>query len=64
MLNLEILASPIDGSNLIKKGKYLIIDKNGNEFSLINGIPRFVNSDNYASSFGKQWNYFKKNSVR
>ena len=30
MLNLEILASPIDGSNLIKKGKYLIIDKNGN----------------------------------
>jgi SAM-dependent methyltransferase len=30
------------------------------EYSIINYIPRFVKSDNYANSFGWQWNKFKK----
>lgn len=28
-------------------------------YPIINGIPRFVEPDNYASSFGYQWNEFK-----
>ena len=32
----------------------------GNRWPIKSGIPRFVESDNYASSFGYQWNKFKK----
>ena len=28
-------------------------------FPIINGIPRFVPVENYASSFGLQWNKFR-----
>ena len=31
----------------------------GQEFPIEGGIPRFVSRDNYASSFGYQWNLFK-----
>ena len=30
---------------------------------VINGIPRFVDSDNYASGFGLQWNAFRKTQL-
>jgi SAM-dependent methyltransferase len=30
---------------------------------IINGIPRFVKSDNYASAFGRQWNKFQKTQL-
>ena len=33
---------------------------NGCRVPVVNGIPRFVDSDNYASAFGFQWNAFKK----
>src|SRR5882724_3063203 len=33
------------------------------EFRIINSIPRFVDSDNYAGSFGYQWNLFAKTQV-
>jgi SAM-dependent methyltransferase len=32
----------------------------GCSFPVINNIPRFVSADNYASSFGLQWNTFRK----
>ncbi|HMU32515.1 MAG TPA: methyltransferase domain-containing protein [Pyrinomonadaceae bacterium] len=32
----------------------------GEDFPVTNGIPRFVPQDNYASSFGYQWNLFRK----
>ena len=32
-------------------------------FPIVNGIPRFVPSDNYASSFGYQWNQFKSQQI-
>lgn len=35
----------------------------GNRFPIINGIPRFVELDNYASSFGYQWNEFRKEQL-
>ena len=33
------------------------------EFSVQDNIPRFVSIDNYASSFGLQWNTFKKTQL-
>jgi 2-polyprenyl-3-methyl-5-hydroxy-6-metoxy-1,4-benzoquinol methylase len=37
----------------------VVLNGECNEFyPLIKGIPRFVNSDNYASAFGLQWNTF------
>src|SRR3954454_10874149 len=32
-------------------------------FPVINGIPRFVPVDNYAASFGYQWNEFRKEQI-
>jgi SAM-dependent methyltransferase len=56
------LVSPVDGSELVKIDDKLI-DKNKNEFPIINNIPRFVGSDNYAKSFGMQWNTYKKTQL-
>ena len=33
------------------------------EYRIINSIPRFVDSDNYAGSFGYQWNAFARTQV-
>ena len=30
---------------------------------VVKGIPRFVNSDEYASSFGLQWNFFRRTQL-
>lgn len=35
----------------------------GNQYPIENGIPRFVGKDNYASSFGYQWNRFKSEQI-
>jgi SAM-dependent methyltransferase len=32
-------------------------------YPVTNGIPRFVEPDNYASSFGYQWNRFRKEQI-
>ncbi|MFM9903061.1 MAG: methyltransferase domain-containing protein [Pyrinomonadaceae bacterium] len=32
-------------------------------FPVTNGIPRFIEQDNYASSFGYQWNLFRKEQI-
>ena len=37
----------------------LITEKN-EEIHLINGIPRFVDDENYAAAFGLQWNIFSQ----
>lgn len=36
---------------------------NGCIVPIVNGIPRFVSSDNYASAFGRQWNKFRKTQL-
>lgn len=33
------------------------------QYPVTNGIPRFVEPDNYASSFGYQWNLFRKEQI-
>ena len=37
--------------------------KCGEDFPITNGIPRFVPLDNYGSSFGYQWNLFRKEQI-
>ena len=63
MIDIDILLSPKDGSKLKLENNKILKDKIGTIFHVINGIPRFVSSDNYASSFGKQWNYFKSTQL-
>lgn len=41
--------------NRIKEGR-LTEPVSGNQYPIVNFIPRFVNDDNYASSFGLEWN--------
>ena len=35
----------------------------GQAFDVTNGIPRFIEPDNYAASFGYQWNLFRKEQI-
>lgn len=51
------LINPSTGLPL-KKVKDELRDKSGASFPIINGIPRFAPVDNYAESFGMQWNKF------
>jgi len=44
--------------NKIKEGKY-ICRKCDKEYPIINFVPRFVESEKYVSSFGKEWNIYK-----
>ena len=67
---LEILACPKCSGNLetttatneIIEGK-LFCQSCGLEYLVTNGIPRFIEPDNYASSFGYQWNLFRKEQI-
>ena len=51
------LIDPIGGSNLIEIDGRLI-STDGNEYPILNGIPRFVDKSHYSSGFGIQWNRF------
>ena len=67
---LEILAEPGTGAplslevtrgsdDLVQDGA-LISVATGRRYPILNGIPRFVEPDNYATSFGQQWNAFRE----
>ena len=43
---------------LSEKDDYMACEQ-GCEFEILNGIPRFVPANNYASPFGLQWNTFR-----
>jgi SAM-dependent methyltransferase len=53
--DLIIEIETIEADNRIKTG-FLIEPVSGNKYPIINFIPRFVTKDNYANSFGFQWN--------
>src|SRR6266480_1248461 len=38
-------------------------DEEGNSFPIINGVPRFVEANNYTDNFGFQWNKFQKTQI-
>jgi 2-polyprenyl-3-methyl-5-hydroxy-6-metoxy-1,4-benzoquinol methylase len=54
-----IFLDPIDGTKLQMQADCLC-SASGNRYQVIDGIPRFVQPDNYALDFGRQWNEFKK----
>ena len=33
------------------------------QYPIVNSVPRFVGSDNYASNFGLQWNHFRQTQL-
>lgn len=41
----------------------MLTNKAGKAFPIVNHIPRFVTTNNYASSFGLQWNIFRKTQL-
>lgn len=47
----------------ISKDQNYLINNNGKKYEIINNIPRFVKKDNYANSFGLQWNKFRKTQL-
>ena len=59
---LDDLRSPVSGSSLELNTDNLT-DSDNNIFPIINGIPRFVENDNYAESFGFQWNLFEETQI-
>jgi len=67
---LDILACPkcknvltLNGSeDPILEGE-LVCKSCSSTYPITNGIPRFVPVDNYASSFGYQWNEFRKEQI-
>jgi SAM-dependent methyltransferase len=52
------LRAPGTDEALEKKGVKLV-SASGQSFPIVQDIPRFVGSDNYASDFGRQWNRFR-----
>lgn len=52
--------SPLVNSQLEDSSSRLICVDNRHSFPLKNGIPRFVDSGNYAESFGFQWKKFSR----
>ncbi len=68
---LEILACPKCKGNLDLETEHngdvvegeLICKSCASSHPITNGIPRFVDPDNYASSFGYQWNLFRQEQL-
>ena len=66
--HLNLLICPRCGSRLhlladVRPGDAevsLFCTENGHTYALRNGIPRFVDSNNYADSFGYQWRKFSR----
>lgn len=67
---LKMLRCPISGQRLLfeknhssSDSGFLISQDSKYSYPIRGGIPRFVDEENYASSFGMQWNYFSKTQL-
>ena len=70
---LEILRCPVTGATLALSGAGMIGEEietgelatpdGAHRYPIRNGIPRFVPADNYAASFGIQWNRFRRTQL-
>lgn len=52
-----VIINPKNNLPLYLVGEKLL-DADGNKYPIINGVPRIVDSENYTSNFGFQWNKF------
>ena len=57
------LISPVSYAPLIMRETTFVAPTTGEEFPIVNGIPRFVQPNHYAISFGLQWNEFRKTQL-
>ena len=55
-------SSPVSHKALSVSGDQLV-NNDGESFPIINGIPRFVPQENYASAFGLQWKTYAKTQL-
>jgi 2-polyprenyl-3-methyl-5-hydroxy-6-metoxy-1,4-benzoquinol methylase len=58
----EDYRDPYTGERLSYTGND-VLASTSNEFSVVRGIPRFVPLENYAASFGYQWQRFSKTQL-
>lgn len=57
-----IFTHPTTGDLLRREGKSWV-SADGDRFPIVNGIPRFCETENYADSFGRQWNLFRTTQI-
>jgi SAM-dependent methyltransferase len=55
-------SSPVTHKELNLAGEHLV-NTDGESFPVVNGIPRFVPQENYASAFGLQWKTYAKTQL-
>jgi SAM-dependent methyltransferase len=55
-------SSPVTHKELSLAGEHLV-NSDGESFPVVNGIPRFVPQENYASAFGLQWKTYAKTQL-
>jgi SAM-dependent methyltransferase len=48
---------------LYMKDSTALVDNLGNSIDIVDGIPRFVSSDNYAQAFGLEWTIHRKTQL-
>ena len=47
----------------LEQASGVLRDSSGASFSIVRGIPRFCEADNYTTSFGRQWNKFRMTQI-
>jgi SAM-dependent methyltransferase len=60
--DLSSLRAPVTGERLARESDRLVTSS-GQSYPIINGIPRFVGSEDYAADFGAQWKRFPKTQL-
>ena len=56
------IINPANGRALHRE-RDALVDDDGKRLPIIAGVPRICEADNYASSFGTQWNLFKETQL-
>jgi SAM-dependent methyltransferase len=60
--DLSSLREPDTGATLTASGDWLV-SNSGAAYPIVNNIPRFVSSENYAADFGAQWKRFPRTQL-
>ena len=47
----------------LKRSGDVYVSPEGQEYPIRNGVPRFVQEDNYSNSFGEQWNTYSRTQL-
>ena len=56
------IVNPATGKLLEREGDWLV-DEDGARFPVVNDVPRICELENYAGSFGTQWNIFRETQL-